>query len=408
MPEKTPFFDRQLALCDSFAWKQWAGQLAVVSYATSHYSEYIALRHACGLLDVSPLYKYDIRGADAAQFLSRSLTRSVSSLAVGRVVYTCWCTGDGRLVDDGTVTRLSDTHFRLTAAEPSLVWFERLRGNLDVEIVDVSRTLAALALQGPTSAACLASLLADDINSLRFFRAMQTSLADVPVTVTRTGYTGDLGYEIWLPAEDAHKVWDAIVSEGRNVGLLPVGLAALDMVRVEAGYVMAGVDFHNARHCIVPSQTSSPFELGLDWTVELEREPFVGQSALRKERAAGSAWALVGLDIAWDELEALYEVHNLPALIPAAAWRHSVPVFAGRAAAQVGYASSGTWSPLLKKNLALAHVRPSFAVEGTRLDFEVTVEHERHTVPATVVQRPFYNPSHARQARPLGTTGVIE
>ena len=405
MPEKTPFFVRQFELCDSFAWKHWAGYLAVTSYGSCHYSEYIALRHACGLIDVSPLYKYDIRGRDAAAFLSRALTRSVMSLAVGRVVYTCWCDGDGRLVDDGTVTRLADDHFRLTAADPSLVWFERLASGFDVEITDMGRALSALALQGPTSAACLAPLLADDLDSLRFFRAMTTRLADVPVTVTRTGYTGDLGYEIWIPRESSLQVWDAIVREGTRTGLMPVGLAALDMVRVEAGYVMAGVDYHNARHCIVPSQTSS-FELGLDWTVELEREPFVGQTALRRERKQGSEWAFVGLELDWDELEALYEVHNLPAAIPAEAWRHSVPVYVGRAGVQAGYASSGSWSPLLKKNLALAHVRPDFAQVGTTLQFEVTVEHVRHTVTATVVERPFYAPKHARIARPLRAGGA--
>jgi aminomethyltransferase len=406
VPERTPFFERQLERCKSFAWKHWAGYLAVTSYETSHYAEYVALRHACGLLDVSPLYKYDIRGRDAAVFLSRALTRSVTDLPIGRVVYTCWCDGDGRLVDDGTVTRLGEEHFRLTAADPSLVWFERLIGSFDVQITDMGRALAALALQGPTSAECLAPLLEDDLNSLRFFRAMSTRLAGVPVTITRTGYTGDLGYEIWIPRDEALKVWDALIAEGKQVGLLPVGLAALDMVRVEAGYVMAGVDYHNARHCIVPAQTSSPFELGLHWTVELEREPFVGQSALRRERQQGSDWAFVGLEIDWDELEALYEVHNLPASIPAEAWRHSVPVYAGRAGAQVGYASSGSWSPLLKKNLALAHVRPEFAKLGTTLQFEVTVEHERHCVTSTVVDRPFYAPKYARKARPLTPKGV--
>ena len=405
MPEKTPFFERQQALCVSYAWKQWAGRLAVVSYGTSHFAEYIALRHACGLLDISPLYKYEIVGADAPAFLNRVLSRSVDRLAVGRVAYACWCDGDGRLVDDGTIVRLAEDRYRVTAAEPNLVWFERLTSGFKVRVEDVSHSLAALAIQGPTSAQCLGQIVGDDLDALRFFRSMSADIAGIPVEITRTGYTGDLGYEVWLPASHAHDVWDAIIRHGQSVGILPVGLAALDMVRVEAGYIMAGVDYHNARHCIVPAQTSSPFELGLHWTVELERAPFVGQSALQRELERGSEWSFVGLEMDWDELEALYEIHNLPASIPSAAWRCSVPVYTGRGGAQVGYASSGTWSPLLKKNIALAHVRPSFADVGTRLGFEVTVEHERHIITATVVPRPFYAPRVARVPHPLSVNG---
>ncbi len=395
MPEKTPFHDRTSALCTSMRYKDWAGYYAVSSYGTCHEPEYHAFRQACGLLDVSPLYKYEVTGPGARALLSRVMTRDVSKLRKNRVGYTCWCDPQGKLVDDGTVTCLNEQHFRVTAAEPSLVWFERHTRGLDVQIEESTRRFGALALQGPTSRDLLSELVDIDMQKLRFFRAKQAKLNGHPVMVTRTGYTGDLGYEVWVERDEALDVWDAIVGVGHRWGLKPAGLDALDMVRVEAGFVLAGVDYFTSRHCIIDERKSTPLELGLGWTVHLDRAPFVGQKALQREQAEGSAWSFAGLELDWEELEALYEVHNLPPSVPATAWRTPIPVYNNRGK-WIGYASSGTWSPILKKNLAMAHVSAPHGALGEELRMEVTVEHRRCNVTATVVERPFFDPPRKR------------
>lgn len=395
MPEKTPFHERTSALCTSMRYKDWAGYYAVCSYGTCHEPEYYAFRHACGLLDVTPLFKYEVTGPDACALLTRVMTRDVSKLRKNRVAYTCWCDAKGKLVDDGTVTCLGKQHYRVTAAEPSLVWFERHARGLDVTVEESTRRFGALALQGPTSRGLLSEVVDFDLAKLRFFRAKPARLGGHPVTVTRTGYTGDLGYEVWVEREHALDVWDAIVGVGHRWGLRPAGLDALDMVRVEAGFVLAGVDYFTSRHCIIDERKSSPLELGLDWTVHLERAPFVGQKALVRENAEGPKWRFVGLELDWDELEALYEHHNLPPSVPATAWRTPTPVYDSRGR-WIGYGSSGTWSPILKKNLAMAHIRAPHGDLGDELQMEVTVEFRRHKVTATVVDRPFFDPPRKR------------
>ena len=396
MPEKSPFHPRTSALCESLRYKQWAGYHAVCSYRECHEMEYYAFRHATGILDVSPLFKYEVHGPDAAVFLSRIMTRDITKLRVGRVTYTCWCDERGYVVDDGTVTRLEKTWFRVTSADPSIQWFERHARGYDVQMEESTARIGALAIQGPTSRAFLSELVDFKLEKLKFFRAKKTTIAGKPVVISRTGYTGDLGYELWVDAGDAVEVYDALLEAAPRHGALPVGLDALDMVRVEAGFVMNGVDYFSSRHCLIDSRRSTPYELSLDWTVQLDRAPFVGQEALRRELARGPRWRFVGLDIDWEDIEALYEVHNLPPGVPAEAWRRSVPVYADRGGKQVGYASSGTWSPLLKKNLAMAHISEPWAERGQELQFEVMVEHERKTVTATVVDKPFFDPPRKR------------
>jgi len=364
------------------------------SYELTHDREYWAIRAAAALLDVSPLFKYRIRGRDAALLVDRVVTRDVRHLEVGRVVYTPWCEERGKVLDDGTLTRLAEDEFRLTAAEPNLRWLHQNAAGLAVTIEDVSDTMAALAVQGPASREILKAAVEADVDGLRFFHATSGTIRGIPVSLTRTGYTGDLGFELWLEARHAEAVWDHLMERGRPYGLAPCGMLALDVARIEAGLLLIEVDYVPARKALIEARTSSPFELGLGWTVKLEKPYFVGQSALRREQAAGSAWQFRGLEVEWDALERLYAEFGLPPELPTVAWRTSVPVYAGDR--QVGYATSGCWSPLLKRYLALAHLRTPYATPGTRLAMEVTVEHQRRRAPAWVRPLPFFDPPRKR------------
>jgi len=401
MPIPTPFQPRIAALCTSFRYKDWAGYLAVASYDTHHDREYYALRHGAGLLDVSPLFKYRVRGADAADFLARVMVRDIRRLRPGRVTYCCWCDDDGKVLDDGTVSCFeAGFDYRVTSAEPTLRWFERQSRGYDVAITDITDELGALALQGPTSCAILNDCADISLEKMRFFRIKDALIDGIPVQISRTGYTGDLGYEIWVPRRDALAVWDAVMAAGTPHGLLPVGLDALDVARVEAGFVMAGVDYFAANTCVIEARKSTPYELDLGWTIDPDRAPFIGQAALRAELERGPAWAFVCLDIDWDELEQLYDAHELPAALCTAAWRTPLPIYDGEGR-QIGMATSGAWSPTLKKNLALAHVPAALAAPGTRIKIEQTVEYVRQRVTATVIAKPAFDPPRKR-ATPAG------
>lgn len=391
MPVPTPFHPRTSDLCHSLLWKEWSGYHAVCSYDTCHEREYFALRHAAGLIDVSPLFKADLRGPDAAALLSLVTVRDLRKLRSGRVTYLCWCDDDGKVVDDGTVTRLAERHYRLTGNGPLCAWLARYSDGFDVEIEDTTETYGALALQGPLSRAILAEVAGSGIEKLRFFGSTPGTIGGVPVGITRTGYTGDLGYEVWVGRDGALQVWDRLIAAGRAFRLQPVGLDAMDVTRIEAGFVLCGVDYFPAHHCLLDSRKSSPYEIGLGWAVNLDREPFVGQQALRDEFERGPAWSMAGLEYDWNDYEALFESYGLPPQVRSAAWRDAVPVYDLRRR-QIGQATSGAWSPLLKKNLALATLKSGHARPGTRVQVEVTVEYERRTIGATVVRTPFFNP----------------
>ena len=388
MLKTTPFHERASALCVSHAWRRWAGFLVASSYELSHEREYHAIRAAAGLLDISPLYKYLVKGPDAARFLDLVVTRSIQSLGVGQVAYTPWCDAAGKVLDDGTIARLDETTFRMTAAEPNLRWLQDNAQGLQVAIEDVSDAIAALALQGPASRAILGDI------DLKYFRLAHATLGGVPVTISRTGYTGDLGYEIWVPSSQALPLWDWLIENGTPHGIVPAGMLALDMARIEAGLMLIDVDYVPARKALIEGQTSSPFELDLGWTVNLKKERFVGRAALAAEAARAPQWQFVGIEIEWDSLERLYAEMGLATRLPAAAWRMSVPIYAG--AEQAGYATSGAWSPLLKKYIALAHLRAAHAAPGTALEIEITVEHRRQRANARVVKKPFFDPERKR------------
>lgn len=394
MLRTTPFHSRTAPLNQAQNWRRWSGYLAASSYELHHDREYWAIRNSAALFDVSPLFKYLIEGPDAERLLDRVVTRDVTRCQLHQVLYTPWCDEDGKIMDDGTLTRLSETSFRLTSAEPNLRWLQDNSLGMNVSIRDISDDLAALSLQGPNARHILHDAAGGVADDLRFFRLTTGDIGGVPVEITRTGYTGDLGYEIWTRAENAEALWDGLMSAGEPHRILPAGMLALDIARVEAGLILIGVDYFPAHLAVIDSRKSSPYELGLGWTVKLDKPSFVGRDALVAEKKRGSEWEFRGLEVSWDSLEALYGEVGLPPQLPSEGWRTSVPVYSGRT--QIGYATSGCWSPLLKKYIALATIKSSFAGIGTDLQMEVTVEHYRKRAQARVVETPFFNPERKR------------
>jgi aminomethyltransferase len=390
MPVGTALHDRTFALCESLNYREWSGYYTVSAYEGHHEHEYNAIRNAAALIDVSPLFKYLITGADAARFVNRIITRDVSKMSVGQVFYTPWCDEHGRVIDDGTVSRLGEQLFRWTAADPSLRWLRQNAAGLDVVVDDVSEEFAAVALQGPTSARLLRAAASASLDTLKYFRVTSGTIAGVAVDISRTGYTGDLGYEIWMRAGDAVRVWDALMDGGKPFDIKPAGMLALDVARIEAGLLLIEVDFFSSKKAMIDAQSYSPYEMGLGRLVNLDKGRFIGQQALREEHRRGHARQVVGLEIDWSEVERIYEKINLPPSVSATASRVAVPVY--RSGKQVGKATSTTWSPVLKKMIALATLeRPHFA-EGTVVQIEMTVEAVRHQVSARVVPTPFFNP----------------
>lgn len=394
MLRTTPFHARTAPLVRAQTWRRWAGHQVASAYDPHPDREYAAIRNAAALIDVSPLYKYLVTGRDAARLLDRMVTRDVMKCRVGQVLYTPWCDAAGKVIDDGTISRLDEITFRLTSAEPNLRWLALNSVGLDVSVEDVSERTGALALQGPLSRAVLERVSPADFSRLRYFRLVQTTVRDIPVTISRTGYTGDLGYELWVDAQRAVPLWDALVEAGSQLGITPAGIWALDLARIDAGLVMLDVDYHSSHRAVIEDQKSSPFELNLAWTVSADKGPFNGRRALRAERARGAAWQFVGLAVEWRSLERLYAAHGLPPQLPTIAWRTSTPVY--REGRQIGYATSGCWSALLKQSLALAHVREPHFTPGARVQIEITVEHQRKRADATVQKLPFYDPERKR------------
>jgi len=390
MPIGTAVHERTFALCESLNYREWSGYYAVSAYETHHEHEYNAIRNAAALIDVSPLFKYLVTGADAARFVDRLITRDVAKMSVGQVYYTPWCDERGKVIDDGTVSRLEDQKFRWTAADPSLRWFRQNALGMTVDIEDISEEIAALALQGPTSARVLRAASTADIDSLKYFRVTRGAIGGVPVDISRTGYTGDLGYEIWMSARDAVRVWDALMTHGKPFDIKPAGMLALDVARVEAGLLLIDVDFFSSKKALIHSQLYTPYEMGLGRLVSLDKARFIGQRALRAEYGKGHRRQVVGLDLDWTEIERLYEGAGLPPAVGATASRVAVPVYRG--GRQIGRATTTTWSPVLKRMLALATIDLPHYAEGTVVQVEVTIEAVRHKVGAKVVRTPFFNP----------------
>ncbi len=387
----TPFHERTSKLCLPQNWRRWAGYLVVGSYELTLDREYWAIRNSAALIDVTPLMKYIIKGKDASRLLNRVVTRDMDKLKVGQVYYTGWCDEEGKMIDDGTVSRLDETTYRMTSADPSLRWLSMNAVGLEVEITEVTDDVAALSFQGPNSRKVLNKVTEKPVDELKYFRLMKNKICGRDVTISRTGYTGDLGFEIWMNANDALTSWDALMEAGADYGITPVGILAMDMARVEAGLFMIEVDYTSTSHAWIEPQKSSPFELGLEWTVALDKQGyFVGRRALEREKREGSAWKMMGLEVEWEGMEKLFKNVGLPPQIPGMAVRGSLPIMVGNV--QVGYASTSTWSPLLKKYIALAHLQKPYYEVGTNVRMEITVEHHRQHAPAKVVKLPFYEP----------------
>jgi aminomethyltransferase len=391
MPVGTAFHERTFALCQSLNYREWSGYYTVSVYEVHHEHEYNAIRNACALIDITPLYKYLVTGQDATKLVNRVITRDIKKVAVGQVIYCCWCDEQGKVIDDGTITRLEENKYRWTAADPSLRWFRQNALNMDAQIEDISERTAALALQGPTSGTLLKSVAEADIANLKYFRMTGGKIAGVPVDISRTGYTGDLGYEIWVPWSDAVKVWDALMDKGKQFDIHAAGMLALDVARVEAGLLLIEVDYSSSKKALISSQKYSPYELGFEKMVHLQKENFVGKAALERDHKQGVPRQLVGLEIDWNEVEARYDKFGLSPAAPSQASRVPVPLYLeGK---QVGKATTTTWSPVLKKLIALASVDTAHAKLGTKLQMEITIEAMRQNVTAQVVKLPFFNPA---------------
>lgn len=390
----TPFHERTSVLNQAQGWRRWSGYLSATAYDLTHDFEYYSIRTKAALLDITPLHKYIIEGPQAELFLNRLVTRNVHLCKIHQVIYTPWCDEYGKQIDDGTIQRLKENRFRITSAEPNMEWLSHNSTGLDVNISDDSEITASLALQGPNSRAILNQLTDKNIDQLKFFWLTNRWVNDIPVTISRTGYTGDLGYELWTPSKFALELWDSIIEAGVPFGITPTGLHALDLVRIEAALILLDVDYISASHAIIDQRKSSPYELGLGWAVKLNKEDFIGKRALDEEYRKGPEWLFRGIEIEWEPLEEIYRDVGLPPQLPGMAWRTSTPLYSGNE--QVGYATSGCWSPLLKKYIALAHLKSDYAREGTPIKFEVKVEHFRKTTPAIVVQTPFYDPERKR------------
>jgi len=383
LPIGTAFHERTFPLCQSLNYREWSGYYTVSVYEVHHEHEYNAIRNAAALIDITPLYKYLITGKDATKLVNRVITRDINKVKVGQVIYCCWCDEQGKVIDDGTISRLEENIYRWTAADPSLRWFRQNGLNLNVQIEDISEKVAALALQGPTSAKLLKTVAEADIANLKYFRVTHGKIAGIPVDISRTGYTGDLGYEIWVPWNDAVKVWDAL-------DLHAAGMLALDVARVEAGLLLIEVDYTSSKKALIPTQKFSPYELGLAKMVHLEKENFIGKRALEQDAKNGVPRQLVGLEVDWTDVESLYERYGLTPAAPSQAPRVAVPVYSGEQ--QVGKATTTSWSPILKKMIALASIEAEYSKPGNLLQMEITIEAIRLKADVKVTTLPFFNP----------------
>jgi aminomethyltransferase len=394
MPIGTPFHSRTAALCASQNWRTWSGYFVASSYDVMHDYEYHAIRNSAGLIDISPLYKYNVRGRDAAKLVDRVITRNAAKCGVGQALYGCLCENDGAVIQDGTVFRLAEDHFRFHLADPSFRWLKLNSIGLDLSIQEVSEQIAALALQGPNALKILEQIVDVPLGQLRFFRLTSGKILDIPVIVSRTGYTGDLGYELWFGAEHAALVWDVLMEKGDAYGIKAAGLLALDVARLEAGFILLEVDYIGAEKAVIPTQRYSPFDIGLGWTVDLHKDHFIGAKALREMNEIGPPRQIVGIEINLNDYEYLYKQAGLAPHFPLAAWRGGVPVFKDER--QIGHATTGAWSPTLKKYLALATLEKPFTELGSLLDMEVLIQYSRRTTSVTVVKTPFFDPPRKR------------
>ena len=389
---RTPFYERQREYSQLDSFVPWAGY-STFDVFTGVEQEYFAVRNASSLYDLTPMVKYRIAGPDALRFLNRLCTRDLGKLAPGRVSYTVWCDDAGKIIDDGTVFCIAPQEYRLCTAERQLDWFEASAIGFDVEIREITEEVAALAVQGPSSAKLLRGAGLGGIERLKPFEHGQFSMprtgggAPITLMVSRTGFTGDLGYELWMQPQDAESVWDALMDYGRTRAVRPIGSKALNMVRIEAGFLLPNVDFVSAAHTLYLGTERSPIELGLAWLIDYKKGHFTGRRALLAESARPPKRQLVGLDI-----EGTKPAHN-------------ALVYTDRSGRkEAGSVTSAVWSPTCKRNLALAIVDAPFIEVGSTVWAEIYLNRElvweRRMVRARVVERPFFAPARRRATPP--------
>ncbi len=390
----TPFHPRTAELNKQLVWRHWAGYFAAGCYDDFVQPEYSAIRNKAAVIDVSPLYKYRVAGPGATALVQRVFTRDMHQCDVMQAVYTPWCNSAGKVMQEGTVFRHDEDVYQVNAAEPALRWLSINAAGLDVEVADYTDAVAALAVQGPASRAILTECFEGEVEELGFFRLVEGSIANVPVTISRTGYTGDLGYELWMPAEDALAVWDELMATGAPWGIAPCGILAMDIARIEAGFVLLDVDYIGAEHALLPEHEVTPYELGMGWAVKLDKGPFVGRDALLAAAEAGVRRRLVGIQVDWEPLEKAHARYRLMPDLPLTACRESVPLYAG--GEQVGRVTTRCWSTLLKKYTGIATVDAPHAEPGAELEMEITVNFRRCRVPARVTTLPHFRPERMR------------
>ncbi|MHA1152477.1 MAG: aminomethyltransferase family protein [Alphaproteobacteria bacterium] len=382
---ETPLHARTAPLCLTGDWANWGGYLTVNSFRNVEH-EYFAIRNAATLFDLSPMRKYRISGPDAERYLNRLLTRDVRKLKVGRVGYAVWCDDAGKVLDDGTVFRFGPEEFRVCAQERHLNWFLDSALGFEVNVADVSEDIAAIALQGPQSFSVLQTLGMTGCEALKPFDMAEFTIEGLTVTLSRTGFTGDLGYEIWTEAAHAVTLWDRLMAAGTDHGIVAIGSAALDLARMEAGFPVANVDFIAAEQALRATRRRSPIELGLDWLVDFGKGHFNGRRALLAERKSTAGYRFVGLDVAG----------NKPA--------RDAFIYHGRNTV-AGFVTSAMWSPTCKRNIALATLKRPFEIGNQALWAEIYVKKEgkweKVVAPCNIVERPFFNPPRRRATPPL-------
>ena len=390
----TPFHERTGPLNKSLTWRPWSGYFSAGCYDDFIQPEYAAIRNKAAVIDVSPLFKYWVEGPDATALIQRIFTRNIDKCDVMQAVYTPWCDAQGKVMQEGTVFRLADDVYQVNAAEPALRWLQMNAIGHDAVLRDQSAEVGVLALQGPTSRAVLAACFDGEIADLPFFRITSGSIGGAPVTISRTGYTGDLGYEIWIAAADAITVWDALFAAGAPFGITPCGILAMDVARVEAGFILIDVDYISSERALIPEHAYSPYELGLGWSVKLDKGHFVGRGALVAERERGTERRVIGIEVAWEPLEQIHAADSLMPDLPLLTCRESVPLYAD--GGQIGRVTTRCWSTLLKKYIGIATVDSQYATVGTNVDMEITVNFRRRRVPTRVVQLPHFRPDRLR------------
>ena len=373
---ETPFHERTYEACYNNDWYRWAGYKIAREYSNTEL-EYTAMRNTAGVLDITPMHKYDIKGADAIKFVDKLVTRNVTEIKSGQVMYIIWCNEDGNVIDDGTVFCFDSNHLRIFCAERNLNWFSDTAIGFDVEVEDVSDTVAALAFQGPLSCKILNLLDVKNIENLRPFYFDDFDLNGCKVTISRTGFSGDLGYEIWCKNEDAINVWDSLFTFNRDYKVLPAGMNALEMVRVEAGFIQPNADFMSAEQALRPNRMRNPFELGMGWLVDLNKNYFTGKKNLVNLKKKTLTKKLVGLDIQGDK----------PAI---------GSVLYDKNKKEIGIVTAGMWSPSLKSNIAFGYVDKDHMKIGSKVFAEIyhpeELEYKKIWAECSVVKKQFFNP----------------